>query len=354
MTGLIVVTVATLGISAICSLFEAALYSTRVVSLEADRNGPRKKVAERMIKLKGNVSAPIAAILILNTIANTAGCTLAGVLAARVLSPGWVSAYMAGLVVGILFLSEIIPKTVGAVHWRGIWPFIVGPIRMLLTLMRPLIAMIQHLTNLITHGQQVSSVTEEEILAIVRMGAEEGHISEEEGDMVRNIINLENQHAKDVMTPRVVIFTLDAKMSAQEASEQVKDLGFSRIPIYQDHPENITGYILRLHIHAALAQDPTQPLHSFAKPIGFFPESANCLSLLNQFLKQRRHIAMVADEYGGLAGLLTLEDLVETLLGSEIVDETDHDIDMQSVARRRRDQNDRTTEPMKGDEPQGG
>lgn len=336
MTALILVTIATLAVSAMCSLFEAALYSTRIPALEAASKGPRAATAKKMLALKRNVSAPISAILILNTIANSAGCTLAGILAAKVLGATGVTIYMTLLVIGILFLSEIIPKTIGAVHWRTLWPMIVWPLVTIQTLLSVVIVAIQKVSNLITRGHHSTALTEEEILAVVSLGTQEGHLSEEEGEMVRNIIDLENKHAKDVMTPRVVMCTLDEETTLEEARILVRDVGFSRIPVYREHPENITGYILCRELEGTDPEMGGQTLRTKANSVAFVPEHANCLSLLNQFLKHRRHIAMVADEYGGLAGMITLEDLLETLLGSEIVDETDRDIDMRSVARRRR------------------
>lgn len=335
MTALIVVTFGTLAVSALCSLFEAVLYSTRIVTVEATRTedpGEQNR-ADRMIRLKESIGDPIAAILILNTIANTAGCTVAGVLAAKIYGPTGVLVFSGGLVVGILFLSEIIPKTVGAVYWRRLWSMIVWPLVVLKWLLHPIIWIVQRLTGLITRDADIVTATEDEILAMVSRGAQEGQLSAEEGEMVRNIINLENQLAKDILTPRVVMFTLDAETSATGARDVVRSVGFSRIPVYKEHPENVTGYILRRDLHAAAAEDGSQSIQGIAKTISFVPETANCLTLLNQFLKHRWHIAMVMDEYGGLAGMITLEDLIETLLGSEIVDETDRHIDMQEAAQ---------------------
>jgi CBS domain containing-hemolysin-like protein len=335
MTALILVTLTTLVVSATCSLFEAALFSARIATLEAATAGPHAAAARRMLAMKRNVSAPIAAILVLNTIANSAGCTLAGILAANVLDAAGVTIFMTSLVVAILFLSEIIPKTVGAVYWQRLWPMIVWPLTIMQAALSVLIFAIQRVSNLITRGHSPTTVTEEEILAVVSLGTQDGHLSEEEAEMVRNIIDLENKHAKDVMTPRVVMFTLDAETTLDAARILVRDIGFSRIPVYKEHPENITGYVLRRDLDTVAPDEKALSVQSKTKPVEFIPEHANCLSLLNQFLKLRSHIAMVADEYGGLAGMITLEDLLETLLGSEIVDEKDRDIDMRSLALRR-------------------
>ncbi len=334
---LILVTSLTLGISALCSLFEAVLYSTRIGTIEAAKNDDDdgKGMADRMLDLKTNIAVPITAILVLNTIANTAGATLAGVISRDILSPLGITAFSTFLVLGILFLSELIPKTIGAVYWRRLWHWIVWPIILLLHMLHPVIWVVQKFTDLITRGTSGSAVTEDEIVAMVNLGESDGHLTEEEGEMVRNIIDLEEKSAKDIMTPRVVAFSLDAEMQVDDAIDRVRSVGFSRIPIYKGHSENISGYVLRRHLYSVDSENGGKRIQSLATPISFVPETANCLTLLNQFLKHRWHIAMVTDEYGGLAGLVTLEDLVETLLGSEIVDETDRFVDMQSAARQR-------------------
>ena len=336
MTLLITVTLLTLGISALCSLFEAVLYSTPIGSIEAAKNESEngKGIADRMLELKTNIAVPITAILVLNTIANTAGAALAGFISRTELTPLGVASFAVFLVLGILFLSELIPKTIGAIYWRRLWQWIVWPIIILRAALYPIVWVVQRFTNMITRGASAAAVTEEEIVAMVNLGESGGNLSEEEGEMVRNIIHLEDKSAKDIMTPRVVAFSLDAEIEVHDAIGRLSSVGFSRIPIYKEHPENISGYVLRRHLYSVDPENRTKRIQSLAKPISFVPETANCLTLLNQFLKHRWHIAMVADEYGGLAGLITLEDLIETLLGSEIVDETDRFVDMRTAARQ--------------------
>lgn len=338
---LVAVVAVTLMVSAMCSLFEAVLYSTRIGALEIAKTDTDKKRAQRagrMIHLKKHVAAPISAILILNTVANTAGATLAGMYCAKVLGSQYIVVFSIGLTVGILFISEIIPKTYGAVHWRNLWPHTVWSLRLMGWIFMPAIRGIQQLTHFITHGQNPPTATEEEILALLNVSEREGQISAEENVMVQNIIQLENTLAQDIMTPRTVMSTIDAMTTAEEAIAMAAHAKFSRFPIYKDDREEIVGYILTSDLYAAMNRNKKQPVVSLAKDIEFVPETANCLALLNTFLKYRRHIAIVTDEYGGLAGLLTLEDLIETALGSEIVDETDRTADLQALARRRKEQ----------------
>jgi CBS domain containing-hemolysin-like protein len=328
----------TLGISALCSLFEATLYSTRTGALEAAKSeGRLKRQALRLISMKRQIDVPIAAILILNTIANTAGATLAGMYASTVLGPSRVILFSIAFTLGILFLSEIFPKTLGAIYWRRLWPFIVWPVTVMRYALYPAIVITQGVTRILTQGQTIPLVTEDEIVAMARLGAQAGEITPEESHMVHNIIELENQQVRDIMTPRTVIFSLDAGLTVEEALPKVNTRGLTRIPVYEDDREHIVGYVMFQDLSAAhTAHRDETKLHAIAKPLSFIPETVNCLTLLTTFLKNRRHIAIVSDEYGGVAGLVTLEDLLETLLGVEIVDETDRVVDLQQSARQRR------------------
>lgn len=337
MTILIIVVTATILISASCSLFEAVLYSSRTTTLaSAAKSNGRSRVAQQMLELKKNISQPIAAILILNTIANTAGATVAGMLAAETLGHQWLPVFSTILTLGILFFSEIMPKTIGAVRWRSIWPLVVFPLRVIKVGLYPMIYLTEKFTTLITKGHTPVTVTEDEILAMVHMGAAAGEISKEEGKIVQNIIKMEDKRVRDIMTPRMVIFSLDADMPVGKAARLIEEQGYSRIPIYEEDEENIIGYVLAKEINSPKVQaTPDAPLRKFAKKITFVPETVNCLTLLTRFLKHRLHLAIVVDEYGGVDGLVTLEDLMETMLGTEIVDETDDVEDLQEVARRR-------------------
>jgi len=334
MTILVIVVLLTIVISANCSLYEAVLYSTRMGTLEsAKTKGKKSRLAGLFIDMKKNISKPIAAILILNTVANTAGATIAGMYATRVLGPSYIILFSIGLTLSILYLSEILPKTVGAIHWRKFWPWIVYPLEAIKYGLYPAIYITEKFTSLITKSHNAASITEDEILALVHLGAREGEISHEESRMVRNIIDLENKQVKDIMTPRTVIFSLDAQMTIGEAIKVASSKGLTRIPIYEEDREHVIGYVL---INDLAPSKSDKTLKSIVRPIYFVPETVNCLTLLTTVLKQRRYIAIVVDEYGGVAGLVTLEDLLETVLGTEIVDETDQVVDLQEIARKRR------------------
>lgn len=336
MTLLFILVALTVLVSSYCSLSEATLYSTRTGTLEAVKaSGLRSALAQRLIDMKRNISQPIASILVLNTVANTAGATMVGALAAKHLGAAAVPAFSFFFLLLILFLGEIAPKTLGAVYWRRTWPFIVWPLTVIKYILYPAVWITQTFADLLTRGRKVPHVTEDEILAMVRMGAREGQITDRESLLVHNIIGLENKPIRQIMTPRTVIFSLDADMTVQEALKAVDGRGHSRIPIYENDRENVVGYVVIHDLFSAktLAQ-PERSLKSIALPIAFVPVTRDSLALLTSFLKRRRHIAIVVDEYGGVAGLVTLEDLIETLLGDEIVDETDLVVDFQEKARQ--------------------
>ena len=287
--------------------------------------------------MKKNISQPIAAILILNTIANTAGATIAGMYAADVFGPSMIALFSILFTLAILFLSEIIPKTYGAVHWRGLWPFIVHPLQLMKTILFPVIFITEKVTRFITRQQKGTSITEDEILALVKLGAHEGEITKGESQMVFNIINLEDRKVSEVMTPRTMMFSLPATMTVGKAIQSISGKGFTRIPIYEGDKENITGYVVTHDFNFVEMQNkPESTLKSIARQISFVPANINCLTMVTNFLKQRKHIAVLTDEFGGVDGLITLEDLLETILGSEIVDETDVVVDLQEAARKRK------------------
>jgi CBS domain containing-hemolysin-like protein len=340
MTLLIVVSVVTIFLASTCAFYEAILYSTRSATLEAARaSGYKTELASQLLEMKKKIAVPIAALVIMTTLANTAGAFVVGIIAGDVLGSSMVPLFSVLFSLGILFIGEIAPKTLGAVYWRQLWPYVVRPLKLMKYGLYPLILVTQGLSHVLTRGHKAQHITEEEILAMVRMGALEGQISHNESLLVHNIIDLENRPVRTIMTPRTVIFSLNAALTAEEAVKVAHLKGFTRIPIYENDHENVTGYVLIRDLLSATALgNPQVPISSMANPISFVPDTSNLLVLLTSFLKQRRHIAIVVDEYGGVAGLVTLEDLIETLLGDEIVDETDSVVDLQEQARRLRRQ----------------
>ncbi len=336
MTAFLLSVVLALLISAYCSLFEATLYSTRIGTLEAAKlEGRQPGLAERCIRLKEDVSKPIAAILILNTIAHTVGATMAGVYGLDVLGQSLMPAFSIMFTAGVLVFTEILPKTAGVVYWRSLWPYTVWPLTAMIYGLYPVIWVTEKISSLIMPTEEDKKVTQAEIIAFIRLGQREGEISRWESLLLHNIIHLKSKPVKEIMTPRTVIVSLEAKTSVYDAVRILRSEGFSRFPIYQEDREEICGYVIIRDVYQAhLDGLGDEPIKRFMKPMEYIPQSIDSLQVLAQFLVHRHHIAVVVDEYGGVAGLVTLEDVLETALGSEIVDEMDKVVDMQSLARQ--------------------
>lgn len=337
MVVLVLVVATTIIISSQCSLYEAILYSTRMGTLEAERTNERRRLkARRMIEMKQQISVPLSAILILNTLANTAGATIAGMYAHKALGESMVPVFSVIFTLGILFFAEIIPKTMGAVHWRRLWPSVIWPLTLMKYALYPAIFITRKLSESITGRESGPAITEEDILGAIRLGAKGGEITQQESLMLHNIIRLETIPVTQVMTPRTVMFVLDEELTVEKGLEEASEKGFTRIPVYRKERENLVGYVMIHDLSVAKVKQPNARLSDLMKPIPIVQENQNCLVLLTQFLKTRRQIAVIWDEYGGVAGVVTLEDVVETLLGAEIVDENDAVVDLQKLAKMRR------------------
>lgn len=335
MTTLVLAVAISLGVSTLCSLLESVLYSTRIISLEAEANQGVVR-AQQMKRLKKEVDKPLAAILILNTLAHTVGAALAGWAAGELWGAKSLWVFSLAFTLAILVISEIIPKTVGAVYWRLLWKGSVPTLRFMVASVRPVIWFTQLITRLITRGQAKSpSISEDEILAAAKLGAKDGEISKMEHELIHNIIGLEDVRAGDIMTPRTVLFTARADLPLSFAQREAKDWPHTRVPLVDDGPEDVVGYVIKDEVVAAELGDPTETLQKLNKRVRFVPPSANALGLLESFLKRREHMYLVVDEYGGIMGLVSLEDVLESLVGSEIVDEHETVADLAELARRR-------------------
>jgi CBS domain containing-hemolysin-like protein len=325
-------------VSALCSLFEAVLYSVPTSHIEALVQA-RRPAGAVLQKLREKVDAPIAAILSLNTIANTAGAAIAGALAARVLDSVWVGLFSALFTLAILFFSEIMPKTVGVVYARPLSSWVAQPLQILVWLFRPFIWLMGLATRAVGGKGARESVSEAELLVMTQLGIKSGAIKEDQGLVIKNILSLEDRVAREVMTPRPVIFALPDNISVEEASKHERIFFHSRIPVYAEDQENVVGVVHRQDIFQALAEDrPEAELKSLMQPVHFVFERTTLDQVLKKFLELRRHIFMVVGEFGDIIGLITLEDVLEEILGKEIVDESDLVIDMRELAERRREQ----------------
>lgn len=322
MSVLILVVVLTVLISALCSLSEAALYSTRLGVLEAARaSGRHRKTAEKLIEMKRNIARPTAAILILNTFANTAGAALAGVFAARVLGANNLPAFTIGLTLLILFMAEILPKTYGAVHWRGLWPYLVMPLTLLQRVLSPLIRLSWAFSSLFTGRQSSAPVTEDEIMGSIRLGAESGHVTSSELRLLRAVFHFDELVCRQVMVPRrdVVFFELDWPLvECRAVAERTKH---TRYPVCRGSLDVVVGVA---HIKDLVAIPPEGPfeLASVMRPARRVPESMPLNRLLREMQRTRQHMAIVIDEHGTATGIITLENVLEQIVGA-VQDEFD-------------------------------
>ena len=339
LTLLIVYVALAIGVSFLCSILEAVLLSITpaYVGALSETNPP---LAEQLKSLKADVDRPLSAILTLNTIAHTVGATGAGAQAAALWGGQniWifttVGVFSAVLTLGILILSEIIPKTLGAVYWRGLAGFVGRALPVLIWITLPLVWLSQGITKLIARGKKEGAVSREEIAAMAEIGREEGVFDESETRILSSLLRFNALTAKDVMTPRTVIKAYPHDTPIQTLSDDSQP--FSRLPLYEDTVDHIIGYVLRDDVLAAAANgDGDKPAHTLAREVLTIPDSLPLPKVFDRLLDRREHIALVVGEYGGTAGLVTMEDVIETLLGLEIVDESDHDHDMQAAARQR-------------------
>lgn len=285
-------------------------------------------------KIKKDIDRPLAAILSLNTVAHTIGAAGVGAQALIVFGEPYLVVVSIVLTLLILILSEIIPKTLGALYWRSLAPSTIRILKLLIFLLYPLIVISQKITQILSKDIKIVSISREEIKSIADIGYKEGSILEQESILLKNLMRFGSLTAKNIMTPRPVMFILSESLPLEEVLEKDPKLRFSRIPIYQKKHDDISSYVLKNDILMSIAKNDTgKRLRDFKRKMHVVPETVSLLNLFYELLDLRESIALAVDEHGGVAGIVTLEDVVETLLGVEIVDETDEIIDMQKYAR---------------------
>jgi CBS domain containing-hemolysin-like protein len=322
--------------SFMCSVAEAVLLSI-TPSYIAGLEKTNPKQAGLLKKLKqDNVDRSLAAILTLNTIAHTVGAIGSGAKATIVFGSAWFGLFSAVMTLLILFLSEIIPKTLGALHWRKLSGITAVFVQLLIKSLYPLIIVSEMLTKLISGKKGLHGFNREEFIALADIGAKSGHIKEFESRILKNLFSSDSLKAKDIMTPRIVIKAEPEDSTVSEALANGEFNHFSRIPVYSKDLDDIKSFVLKNDLLLAKAEDKgDDKLSTLARPLKTVPAEATLASLLDFFLNERLHMSIVIGEYGGTQGLVSLEDVVETLLGMEIVDEMDNVTDMQEYARKK-------------------
>ena len=284
---------------------------------------------------KENINKSIAGILILNTIANTLGAAAVGAQAATIWGNDAVVIVSVVLTFAILFLSEIIPKTIGALYWKSLAPAASQLIRIFIWITYPIILTTLAVTNKIgKNAEDANALTKEELLESMLQSEDDGVIDEKESDVIENILNLDNIKVSEVLTPRSVVFALDESMTIKEIIETKEDIfKFSRIPVYKESIENITGMVMTKKIFEQALQNDKHDLSSIKKDIFKISENLPVSKALDLFIKKKEHMFLVLDSYDQTEGIVTLEDCVETILGVEIMDESDTTEDMRELAK---------------------
>lgn len=319
-------------ISFLCSILEASLMSTPIsyITLKEEEG---LKAAARFKQYKQDPSRPLAAILSLNTIANTIGAAGVGKQATEVFGSQWFGLVSAATTILILVFSEIIPKTIGTSHWKSLTGFTAKTIHGLIIVLYPIVVAVEFLQKLISKDKGDISISRDELGAMADVAEETGELEEDENEIIQNIINIDEIAAKEAMTPRVVAAIAPESMTIKQFYKDRRFLHHSRIPVYADNDEYITGYILRMDALQLMAEDKfDRTLAELRRDVASFPEETTIDRIWDEMLQKKEQIAIIINEYGSFQGLLTMEDIIETVLGDEIVDERDVVVDMQQLA----------------------
>ena len=320
-----------LALSFLCSVLEAVLLSAPMsfITMKEDEGA---KNARRFKEYKSNIDRPIAAILSLNTIAHTIGAAGVGAEAVKVFGEASFGIVSAILTLRILVLSEIIPKTIGASYWRTLAMPATPVIHFLVIITYPLVWLSEYITKIFSSNRELLSVSREEVSAMVAVASEEGVLGTKESKIIRNTIKLDQVRADDIMTPNLVVVSAPESMTVKEFFDR-GELSFSRIPVYTDNKDYITGYVLKSSVLELLVKDRFDtPLSQITRPVLTFGEDADVFSIWEKLLEKKEHISVIQDRYGCLRGIVTMEDIIESMLGEEIVDEADKAVDLQQVA----------------------
>lgn len=324
-----------IALSFLCSILEAVLLSTPMTFI-AMKEKQGAKYAPLLMRLKQDIDKPISAILSLNTIAHTIGAAGVGAEAVKVFGQEYFGVISAILTLLILILSEIIPKTIGACCWRRMAMGSAPVIRAMIFVTYPLVLLSELITRLVSSKKQPLSVSREEVSAMVSVGTKEGVFDVRENKAIQNLIRLDNIGVREILTPRTVAITASENLSLREFHTNRLFRIYSRIPVYGSDPDYITGYVLKQNVLERLAEDQfDMRLKEIRRPILSCAGTETVSAVWERMLKRKEHIAQIHDEYGCFQGIVTMEDIFETVLGQEIVDETDAVADLQAFAREK-------------------
>lgn len=323
-----------IGVSFICSVLEAVLLSI-TPSYLAQMRQQGHPAAGRLQQLKDDIDRPLASILTLNTIAHTVGAAASGAQAAKVFGDAWLGAFSAVLTLAILLLSEIVPKTIGATYWRQLAPGATSVLRWMVWALTPFVWASEQLTRRLARGKEQPKLRDE-ISAMALLAKESGELADDESTMLTNLLNLRDVAVTKLMTPRPVLFRVDATMTIEDFLREHHDTPFSRPLVYAESRDNILGFVHRLELFSANQHGRgKQPLSSVMRPIPVVHDSMIVTKAFDRMMAQRSQLALIVDEYGDVQGIITLEDIFEHLVGKEILDEADKTTSMQALAHER-------------------
>ena len=330
--------------SFLCSILEAVLLSITPAYVGIQEQ-TGSHIAADLVRFKDDIDRPLAAILTLNTIAHTVGAIGVGSQAALIFGESMLEiagvpiisleALIAGLMtLAILIFSEVIPKTIGANKWEALTPFTIASLKIMLFVLAPLVWTSQYITRHLKTDKDKPVLSRTDFLAMAKLGTESGVLEESEQTIIHNLLRFSKVLVKDIMTPRIVVNTASEDITVREFQNVNANLPHSRIPVYREKNDNITGYVLRDDILLNLAETQVHTLlKTLRRDIVVVHRTVPIPDLLDTFLIKKEHMALVVDEFGGMEGIVTMEDIIETLLGLEIVDESDNETDMQALAR---------------------
>ncbi|TVR48735.1 MAG: HlyC/CorC family transporter [Puniceicoccaceae bacterium] len=336
MTAFVGALIFTLGVSFYCSLLESFILSTTVAEIE-DLKKRLPKRGRRLESLRIGLSETISTILTLNTIANTLGATLVGGLATKLFGQVWLGVVSGGLTLAILIFSEVIPKNLGVAYRVQLQPLLIGPLHFLRLFFRPINWLCGLAVRLIIRRPvDEGPDRDEEILLLAEKGAKEGTLTRSESSIIANALRLDDVRIGEIMTPRTVVSALNRASTVDEVLRDFKNLPFARLPVYEDSIDQIVGLVRRRDLLKAMANDQhTRKVEELMQEVHFIPETVSAAAALQFFLKTHQQLVVVVDEFGSMAGVLTMEDVIEHILGREIFEKDDLAVDMRELARAR-------------------
>ncbi len=329
---LILLFIAVVGTSFLCSILESILLSTNMSYISVlEKEKP--EAGKLLKKIKIDIDSSIASILILNTIANTLGATAIGVQAQSVFGGHQTFVMITSIVLTfmILFFAEIIPKTIGAVYWKQLAPLAAKIINIFVFITYPLIKITQFVTKKISN-ESADSISREELIHSTLLSEEEGIIGDLESDIIENTLTLNNMKIKDILTPRSVVYAFEKNTPIKDIIEDKRTFKFSRVPIYEGSIDNIIGLVLTKKLFKQAITNNNEKVQSVMKPVIYLNENIPVSKALSMFIQKKEHMFIVVDSYDQTEGIVTLEDCIETLLGLEIMDESDTTADMRRLA----------------------